>query len=498
MSANAIPQGFKALPLSITQLSLAAVLKCGQSFRWSAFPLVSSSEHAEALAGSIVSGVNDPTHEYRFCLKDRVVCMRQSEEVLFYRAVFAPLSPPSHALEHSSISTSSSGLGRTDTKKDPGSDSETLAFIQDYFQLDMDLLKLYDEWSASDPIFRNLKGRFSGIRMLRQDPWECLISFICSSNNNISRISKMVQNLCTHFSPPLVTLDDPTVPLNPTTSTPIPTSNANVTYHPFPPPSSLAHPTVSTKLRTLGFGYRADFIQKTASMLLKTHGSDQGVFNFLEGLRKVGTNEAREELMKLMGVGRKVADCILLMSLDKREVIPVDTHVHQIALKHYGMRSSGVKTAMTPKLYDEVNARLAKIWGNYAGWAHSILFTADLKSFSTYGLPTPSPTPSPSVSPTKSSKPSRKPQIQIATQTADSRSPSLTRGNRKRTQVDLNAASSLSSSLLSSSPIASTIVKTEVEAVSLKEEVSASDGSLADRVKRRRRIAVSNEVTKEW
>jgi hypothetical protein len=68
------------------------------------------------------------------------------------------------------------------------------------------------------------------------------------------------------------------------------------------------------------------------------------------------------------------ADCVLLMSMDKKEVIPVDTHVQQIAVKHYGFRkgSSGSKVTMTPKLYDEVNEKLTSIWGPYAGWAHSV------------------------------------------------------------------------------------------------------------------------------
>ena len=60
---------------------------------------------------------------------------------------------------------------------------------------------------------------------------------------------------------------------------------------------------------------------------------------------------------------------------EQREVVPVDTHVYQIAVKHYGMRGSekgNGKVTMSPKIYDEVNARLAKIWGNYAGWAQSV------------------------------------------------------------------------------------------------------------------------------
>lgn len=80
------------------------------------------------------------------------------------------------------------------------------------------------------------------------------------------------------------------------------------------------------------------------------------------------------------------------MSLDKKEVIPVDTHVHQIAIKYYGFKaSSKVKTNMTPKLYEEINSKFLSIWGDYAGWAHSVLFTADLKSFASYGVPPTSP-----------------------------------------------------------------------------------------------------------
>ena len=115
----------------------------------------------------------------------------------------------------------------------------------------------------------------------------------------------MVQNLCTHFSLPLVSAALPTSPLE------------THAYHSFPPPSVLAAPSVSGKLRELGFGYRAEFIQKTARMLIEGHGSDEDVFRWLFSLRGRSTDEARSELLRLMGVGRKVADCVLLMSLDK-------------------------------------------------------------------------------------------------------------------------------------------------------------------------------------
>ncbi|KXN92241.1 N-glycosylase/DNA lyase [Leucoagaricus sp. SymC.cos] len=359
---------FSSLHIPTAQLNLAAVLKCGQSFRWSILPLPTTD--------------TGPTHEYRLCLKDRVVCLRQSPDTLFYRAAFPDPPPPAsqHALR----------------------DAETLAWLKDYFQLDIDLVQLYDKWAERDKVFARFRDRFTGIRILRQDPWENVVSFICSSNNNISRITKMVQGLCNHYSLPLLSLSDP---CNPDQLFP---------YHPFPPPSRLSQPDVSATLRTLGFGYRAEFIQKTAKYLVDSHGSDtllddpsEASEKWLKGLRDASTSEAREELLKLTGVGRKVADCILLMSLDKKEVVPVDTHVYQIAVKYYGMKgSTSGKTNMTPKLYDEVNAKLFSVWGEYAGWAHSVMFTADLKSFADYNA-------TPSSSPQKTSTPKRKREEQL-------------------------------------------------------------------------------------
>lgn len=136
-----IPAGFQALPLPILQLSLAAVLKCGQSFRWSTIPL-----HSDTL----------PTHEYRLCLRDRVVCLRQSPTALFYRAVFPDPQPGALQL--------------------PLRQAETLVWLNDYFQLDVDLTKLYEDWASRDKVFSGVKDRFGGIRILRQDPWENLIS----------------------------------------------------------------------------------------------------------------------------------------------------------------------------------------------------------------------------------------------------------------------------------------------------------------------------------
>lgn len=139
------PPGFRALPLSVAQLSLSAVLKCGQSFRWTTVSVADPSL-AEL----------KPAFEYRFTLKDRVVCLRQTPDTLFYRGLYP-----------------SSG---NDVGSETCRDEEIVAWLRDYFQLDVDLSHLYDYWSTRDPVFKRIKDRFSGIRILRQDPWECLMS----------------------------------------------------------------------------------------------------------------------------------------------------------------------------------------------------------------------------------------------------------------------------------------------------------------------------------
>ena len=143
VAADVAP-GFRILPLSISQLRLSAVLKCGQSFRWHAYPLPSSSEVT-------------PSHEYRFCLRDRVVCLRQSTDTLYYRSEFA------------------TGFHKSASERD-AKETETLLWIRDYFQLDVDLSTLYNQWSTRDPVFLGLRENFGGIRVLRQDPFECLLS----------------------------------------------------------------------------------------------------------------------------------------------------------------------------------------------------------------------------------------------------------------------------------------------------------------------------------
>ncbi|KAG0948507.1 hypothetical protein G6F57_011608 [Rhizopus arrhizus] len=201
-------------------------------------------------------------------------------------------------------------------------DSDTLEhLLRDYFQLNkVSLETCYNRWSDLDINFKSKAIHFQGIRILRQDPWENLICFICSSNNNIARITQMVQKLCVEFGEKIARLEEED-------------------YYDFPTLDRLVGDGVEKRLRELGFGYRAKYIANTAKKLNADH-PDLGE-KWLHSLRKVDYKEAKEELMKFQGVGPKVADCVCLMSLDHPESIPVDTHVWQIASRDYGFNKRG-------------------------------------------------------------------------------------------------------------------------------------------------------------
>lgn len=148
---------FKSLKVSVAQLNLKAVLKCGQSFRWTTVQLDSGDKELPIkteTSDSLKTGCSPPTEEWRLALADRIVCLRQTDDELFYRACFPSGSPLD------------SGSDATDS---------TLQWLRDYFQLDIDLEKLYSQWGQSDPVFKKVAPRFVGIRILRQDPWENLV-----------------------------------------------------------------------------------------------------------------------------------------------------------------------------------------------------------------------------------------------------------------------------------------------------------------------------------
>ncbi len=341
---------WRKLPLSLNELCLATTLRCGQSFRWRQ---CDDQSWACTLQGRIVQlSQPDKSHiQYRSLWAAAA-------------AVEAPLTPPS-------------SVPPTVLDEEIEND-DTKALLHHYLNLEPNLESLYAQWSLSDANFRKKAPKFTGVRILRQDAWEALIGFICSSNNNIIRISQMVDKLCTYYGAYIGTLE-------------------GRPYHDFPPPSALTGKNVESHLRELGFGYRAKYIAQTAKMVAEERES-----GWLDSLRnpespaygtsmpspagdmkpegRDGYRDAHEKLLDLQGVGPKVADCVCLFGLGWGESVPIDTHVWQIAQRDYKL-GKGKNSSMTKGVYDMVANHFRKIWGKEAGWAHSVLFTADLKTF---------------------------------------------------------------------------------------------------------------------
>ncbi|CAL9702609.1 unnamed protein product [Knipowitschia caucasica] len=324
---------WRSLELARSELRLEFTLACGQTFRWR--------ETAEGHWTGVMGG--------------RVWTLTQLDNRLWYY-VYDSQQDSTHR-KWTEGDCGPETKYKVDVKVEENADTEEEKLLRDYFQLHINVEELYKDWGERDPHFKTLADTFSGVRMIRQDPIECLFSFICSSNNHISRIQGMVERLCQRLGNKLCQLDE-------------------TFYHDFPSLSTLAEPSVEACLRDLGFGYRAKFLLQSAKTILDSHGP-----HWLSSLRNVPYHEARDALRTLSGVGTKVADCVCLMALDKHEAVPIDTHVWQIATRDYKFVSSHGQKTITDKLHRDIGDFFRKLWGPYAGWAQSVLFCSDLKKF---------------------------------------------------------------------------------------------------------------------
>ncbi|KAG1948889.1 N-glycosylase/DNA lyase [Pimephales promelas] len=331
-----------------SELRLDLTLGCGQTFRWRE---TADGHWTGVMRGKVwtLTQTEDTLWYYVYNhQKNQGTENRQKQKVEKEEQLFVKRSKRMIDIKEEEV-------GMCTVLSEPDNKEEEL--LRDYFQLDVKLGDLYGNWSTADPHFKHIANIFTGVRLLRQDPRECLFSFICSSNNHISRIQGMVDRLCQTLGTLLCKIDD-------------------VAYHDFPPLQELTDPSVEMRLRDLGFGYRARFLLQSSQIIVNSHGPD-----WLQSLRSAPYLQARDALRTLPGVGLKVADCVCLMSLDKFEALPVDTHVWQIAKRDYNFAAGNSQKTLTDRVYKEIGDFFRKVWGPYAGWAQSVLFCADLKKF---------------------------------------------------------------------------------------------------------------------
>ncbi len=222
--------------------------------------------------------------------------------------------------------------------KDKAKEKEE-AFIRRYFRLDDNLPHVLACINRDEAIAKAIK-ELCGLRLIRQDTWECLISFICATYANIPRIKKMIERLSRSFGEKI--------------------SCEECIFYTFPSREALAKATLR-ELKECGLGFRARYVFETTRML---HG-----FN-LESLRDMSYEDARKRLMTLAGVGGKVADCVLLFSLDKLEAFPVDVWISRIVSEHYANRLPAAQL----KSFKKVSEFGRAYFGEYAGYAQEYLY----------------------------------------------------------------------------------------------------------------------------
>ncbi|XP_049535225.1 N-glycosylase/DNA lyase [Anopheles darlingi] len=350
---------WRSLLCESSQLQLKATLLGGQSFRWKDRKSTGKDQS------------DDANGEFIGVFANIVWLLRQTERELQYRivgeqpypnaSVNAPQTPAdSKAPEGNNLAQVRMKLPEP---KEFAKHSELLypaahyeQLLRIYFRLDVDLEQHYRKWIECHDHFANSAHRFYAVRQLDQDPVENLFSFICSQNNHITRISDLVEKLCTNYGDKICDFE-------------------GTTYWNFPSVEALADGAVEGRLRELGFGYRAKYIQGSAAKILSLGGLE-----WFRRLTELDYKAARTELIGLPGIGPKVADCVCLMSLNHLQAIPVDTHVFQLA-KHY-LHGLGNKTqAVTDKQYVLVADKFREIYGPYAGWAQTVLFCSDLRQF---------------------------------------------------------------------------------------------------------------------
>jgi len=212
-------------------------------------------------------------------------------------------------------------------------------WLTHYLQSDLDLAAVIDTFPDDEPI-RAAVTACGGLRLLRQDPWECLASFILSSTKQIVQIRQIVSVLCERFGER------------------IPGPAGSAPMFGFPTAARLAQCT-EAELRACKMGFRAPYLLATAQSVASSAVN-------LERLRDLPVAAAREELVGLPGVGRKIADCVLLFGYGFQDAFPVDVWVVKALQKLYFPRR-----AASPKRLRHFSETH---FGPNAGYAQQYLF----------------------------------------------------------------------------------------------------------------------------
>ena len=199
---------------------------------------------------------------------------------------------------------------------------------------------------SKDKTVKEAVKEYEGLRLFRQDPFQCLISFIISSNSNIQKIKNSLEKITKKFGKKV--------------------KIQNKEFFLFPEPEKMAKATID-EIKSCGVGYRAPFIKEAAKMVILKK------IDF-EYLKKCDYHEAKKNICLVPGIGNKVADCIMLFSLNKLESFPLDTWMIKILEKYYSKEFKIETKTVTQKQYELLHEKIVNYFGPYCGYAQQYLF----------------------------------------------------------------------------------------------------------------------------
>lgn len=211
-----------------------------------------------------------------------------------------------------------------------GTDKE---FVTNLFGLDTNYTKIINN-ITTDKLMQTLTEKYYGLRLMRQDPWECMMSYVCSSASNIPKIQKNIELLSQHFGSKI--------------------SLGGYQTYSFPEIGNINH---LEKIKHSKTGFRANYLYEINNYMNPKK---------INHLTSMEYQDAHNILTQLPGIGPKVADCVSLFGLGHTEAFPVDTWIKRIMEKHYfdGQQTSNKRI----KQFAQDN------WGKYAGYAQMFLF----------------------------------------------------------------------------------------------------------------------------
>jgi N-glycosylase/DNA lyase len=217
---------------------------------------------------------------------------------------------------------------------------------QKIFRLDDDIKEIFEEISH-DPLICRLAKTYPGLRLIRQEPHQCLFSFVCASNTNIPMIRRMLYNMTRKFGKHKKV--------------------DGMDFFTFPSAAAINRASVD-ELRDCGLGYRTKAIKAVA------HAITSGRLDF-DLLKKTSYYESKEELLQVYGIGNKIADCVLLFSLEKLDAFPIDVWIARALATHYSwLYKSKFHDKIVPHQYEQLSDGARRYFGKYAGYAQQYLY----------------------------------------------------------------------------------------------------------------------------